>query len=336
MQSHKTHFVHHRGSHQLKASELPSQDSKGSEKTGLQLEYGVSRVLGGRPYQEDEYTCVEQNGGPAFFAVFDGHGSDYYSAHASSNVYKMILDQAKLADGGKEIDDAIRSAFEEEDKITLQALKEEKGKSGGSTATVAVIAGDELHVGNVGDSTAVLGVERDGKLHAVRVSRDHKPEDPEERARIEKAGGLVMQGRVYGDESAINMSRALGDHEFKTPLNDSSDDFISGRPYLSPAVHIDEHVKFLVLASDGVWNQANDQEVIDAVDKCRKAGQSASVITEKITKQCASPPMSDNVTMILVFFNPSPSPSKPMAKVPKDAEVVTDGVVISKHSAGDV
>ena len=41
---------------------------------------------------------------------------------------------------------------------------------------------------------------------------DHKPDLPGELARIKKAGGVVMDGRVNGN---LNLSRSLGDLEFK-------------------------------------------------------------------------------------------------------------------------
>jgi serine/threonine protein phosphatase PrpC len=44
------------------------------------------------------------------------------------------------------------------------------------------------------------------------MSIDHKPDDGEERRRIEGAGGSVQDGRVEGN---LNLSRALGDHNFK-------------------------------------------------------------------------------------------------------------------------
>jgi protein phosphatase 1G len=48
------------------------------------------------------------------------------------------------------------------------------------------------------------------------MSEDHKPEDPAERARIEKAGGSVtLDGRVNG---GLNLSRALGDHAYKKTI----------------------------------------------------------------------------------------------------------------------
>ena len=43
--------------------------------------------------------------------------------------------------------------------------------------------------------------------------------DPQEKARIEAAGGHVIGDRVMGPTSAINMSRAMGDFTFKMPLN---------------------------------------------------------------------------------------------------------------------
>lgn len=75
---------------------------------------------------------------------------------------------------------------------------------------------------NAGDSRCVVC--RDGK--AVEMSFDHKPEDTEELERIRKAGGRVtMDGRVNG---GLNLSRAIGDHAYKT-VNYHSIDVIAKR-----------------------------------------------------------------------------------------------------------
>lgn len=44
------------------------------------------------------------------------------------------------------------------------------------------------------------------------MSIDHKPDNPLEKARIEKASGFIQEGRVNGN---LNLSRALGDLEYK-------------------------------------------------------------------------------------------------------------------------
>lgn len=43
------------------------------------------------------------------------------------------------------------------------------------------------------------------------MSFDHKPTNPKEKERIEKAGGRVINGRI---DNGINVSRGFGDHKF--------------------------------------------------------------------------------------------------------------------------
>ena len=78
----------------------------------------------------------------------------------------------------------------------------------GTTAVCAMISPSHIFVANCGDSRAVL-CRREG----IRFStQDHKPINPTEKERIQKAGGSVMIQRVNG---SLAVSRALGDFEYK-------------------------------------------------------------------------------------------------------------------------
>jgi serine/threonine protein phosphatase PrpC len=79
----------------------------------------------------------------------------------------------------------------------------------GCTANVILIDNHrKLYVANAGDSRCVLA--RGGK--AIPLSFDHKPENEEERKRIEHAGSTILEGRVDGN---LNLSRSLGDLKYK-------------------------------------------------------------------------------------------------------------------------
>ena len=56
-----------------------------------------------------------------------------------------------------------------------------------------------IHAANVGDARAVLSCTKKSRSDkALRLTRDHRAEDPEEIARIEAAGGFVLKNRVLG------------------------------------------------------------------------------------------------------------------------------------------
>jgi protein phosphatase 1G len=69
----------------------------------------------------------------------------------------------------------------------------------GCTANVALIHKNTLYVANAGDSRTVLC--RNGS--AFEMSVDHKPDNPEEFARIDKAGGYIAEGRVNGNHDNL-------------------------------------------------------------------------------------------------------------------------------------
>ena len=108
-----------------------------------------------------------------------------------------------------------------------------------------------LYIGNLGDAEAVVARQKPEGLVAECVTYKHKPNSPEERERIEKAGGHVVFGRVLG---SLAVSRAFGDSEFKAPRNKAEEHFVSSDPFLQ-AVPIGPDVPFMIIACDGLWDK---------------------------------------------------------------------------------
>ena len=108
-----------------------------------------------------------------------------------------------------------------------------------------------LYVANIGDTRAVLS--KSGQ--AERMSVDDKCDNIDEKTRIKSVGGLIALNRVGG---VLAVTRAFGDHSL--------------REYgLTAVPHIIKYTlkpfdKFLVIASDGVWDEMSDQ---DAISLCK-------------------------------------------------------------------
>jgi len=142
---------------------------------------------------------------------------------------------------------------------------EDVAYAAGCTACSAIITPTEIIVGNSGDSRAVLARKAStpgGKFTAVEMSVDHKPELPEEKQRIERAGGFVEDNRVKG---VLNLSRSLGDLEYKSdssiPLKDQ---MITALPEIKRET-IGKDGSFLIIACDGIWDCLTSQEAVDYV-----------------------------------------------------------------------
>merc|ERR1719240_2038559 len=159
---------------------------------------GLKKTLQDR-YVSDE--PLEELG--VYFGVFDRHGGTQVAEHAQKQLHKNILTQFRQrqvqpASRDEKIRSALKEAFLNTDKEILAISERKKFEQVGSTAVCAYLHGNpklgtalRLVVSNVGDSRAVLC--RGGQ--AVAASEDHKPMRIDEKKRIERAGGLVLQVR---------------------------------------------------------------------------------------------------------------------------------------------
>jgi len=195
-------------------------------KNTFNIQCGVAQSQGSRDFQEDKFNITKDHwnvDGYALFGVFDGHGTDAYSEHASQKMFSLITQSKEFQEGRYE--NALSESFLKENNEMQELLKYEP--KGGTTATVVFLNDSELYVANVGDSRSVLAEKHNGKLIANRVSKDHSLEDRNERKRIKSFGGTMTSTRVIAGNSRINMSKALGDFDFKQPRNNVLKYYIS-------------------------------------------------------------------------------------------------------------
>ena len=118
----------------------------------------------------------------------------------------------------------------------------EKHKTGKQTLTFA----------NIGDTRCVLRK----KSKTIRMTTDHKANNPEEKKRVVNSGGHIKNNRVNG---SLAITRAFGDFFYKKFG-------VISLPEIS-VYTVEPDDRYLLIASDGLWDIFADQAATDLVDK---------------------------------------------------------------------
>lgn len=224
------------------------------------------------------------------FGVFDGHSNDRCSAFIAHHIAERIQ-QLPLP----LTNEALEKMCLELDEQFL----EEHG-DGGTTGTFAIVEpqGSEykITICNVGDSRTIIV--RNGGL--VFVTEDHKPANPGERDRIEKAGGTVRMNRVDGD---LAVSRAFGDGFFKKNRDDARNQKVIAVPDITR--HTCQKGDTLIISCDGVFegNFATEEVVEFYARQCPPPAGDYAVIASRIVDQAVRRGSKDNITCMIVSFS---------------------------------
>lgn len=219
----------------------------------LEYAYKEDSNMRYRAYMEDKGKAIDCfNGDPesALFALFDGHGGDSVSKFLQNNIsnyFKNILDTEDFSSAEEK-----EKIFPKLFRILDQKIKENNFTDIGSTACVCYITkvnGKKyIYCANVGDTRCVLLRDMDVK----RLSYDHRAADKAEYDRILSEGGIVIAGRVYGQ---LMLSRAFGDWELKSYG-------VISEPHIT-RMQINNSDKYLIIASDGVWDVIEDDDIFN-------------------------------------------------------------------------
>ncbi|XP_057473287.1 probable protein phosphatase 2C 52 [Actinidia eriantha] len=161
----------------------------------------------------------------------------------------------------------------------------------GSTAVTIVKQGTNLYMGNIGDSRAILGSkDSNDSMVAIQLTVDLKPDLPREAERIKRCKGRVFAlqdepevPRVwlpFDDAPGLAMARAFGDFCLK-------EYGVISIPEFSHWI-LTERDKFIVLASDGVWDVLSNEEVVDIVSSAPTRSSSARTLVDSAAREWKS------------------------------------------------
>lgn len=127
----------------------------------------------------------------------------------------------------------------------------------------------------------------------IELTKDHRPDDPSELARITGHGGSVVGGRVAGK---LAVSRSFGDYNFKR----------SGALVVDPdvsVVNLNAESEFLVVACDGLFESFQANQIAEFVKQRLKNGFSGN-LAEELGKEAIELGSKDNVSLALIYFEP--------------------------------
>ena len=262
------------------------------------------------------------------FGVLDGHGPEGHqvSSYASEFIPNQITENPEIK-SLKDPELIYQKLKENNCQIITEAflLCDEQLKqaefdtyNSGSTCILIIHVGQHILCANVGDSRALVTFDDQDEdpelnyLEEAQLSIDYKPELEEEKNRIILSGGRVEKmknqfGQGVGpfrvwekneDYPGLAMSRSIGD------LKGKAIGVISEPGILE--YDLNEATKYIVIASDGVWEFMKNEEVRD-LGKSFYLENDSSGFCHKIVDTSASiwqkrDIVVDDITIVVMFF----------------------------------
>jgi len=257
-----------------------------------------------------------------FLGVCDGHGmfghdvSGYLVNHLPQNLNTSLLkDNVKSISNSADypkISDITSLTFVQ---TNINIVNDDNVDStfSGTTCSSLIFCSTKIISANVGDSRCVVG-KFDGKnWKAKNLTRDHKPNEEDEKKRIIEKGGRIEsykdeEGEFVGPERVwlktedvpgLAMSRSFGDDVAHTVG-------VTSQPEIFEYNLVNED-KFILLASDGIWEFISSDECVNIVKdyylKDDIDGALSYLYKESSKRWIMEEEVIDDITLIIMFLN---------------------------------
>ena len=265
---------------------------------------------------QSEYNLKDFN----IFCVMDGHGINGHLVSRYLMKYiNLFFKNNKKMNASNQNEDSIYQRLKKSDYHILRRLfrhaerdlhKKSKIDANFSGTTCVMVAqiGDRFICANIGDSRAIM-IKTGNEI--VPLSVDQKPDDPEESKRIVQNGGEISQYEENGEKSGPYRIWKKGEVYPGIAMSRSVGDFIATSLGVVPEAKfieekIDQDCKFIVVASDGIWEFLDNKRVGEIVMPYYKNddpdGACKALIKEATEWWNKEDIVVDDITVVVVFF----------------------------------
>ena len=219
----------------------------------------------------------------SLFCIFDGHGGDFVSKYLKENFASNLHKNIKI-NFSLNFRNILKTSIESMDK---EFEKYKEAENCGSTGTIVVLDNNFIYCANVGDSKCFY---INNKNNAFQLTEDHNCSNQKEREELKKKGIMIFQNRVFG---SLSLTRTFGDTELKK-------DGIECNPYIKKILIDKEEVKYIIIASDGIWDVVS-KEKLEEFSKELKSGTSEE-FCNNLVDYAMNNGSNDNISCIVLRF----------------------------------
>ena len=264
---------------------------------------------------QNEYNLKDFN----IFCVMDGHGvNGHLVSRFTTKYFSSFFKKNKKMNSSCTSEDQIFNRLKKNDyeilKRVFRHAERDLEKNGeidanfsGTTCVMVFQVGERIICANVGDSRAIM-VKGD---KVIPLSFDQKPDDPEESKRIKENGGEISQYEEDGEKSGPYRVWQKGEVYPGIAMSRSIGDFIASKLGVIPEPKfleekIDKDTKFIVVASDGIWEFLDNDTVKNMVMPFYEKNDPNGACKELIKKSTEfwnqEDVVVDDITVVVVFF----------------------------------